>query len=346
MKKIFKNNLFRAFVMLALTIISLYFILKDDYKSILNSLGRISIWWAIGLGAFIFFYQIIIAWILTKLARISTKEYTYGQGLVNALIASFSHGVMPVASGGQIFQLMVFKFQQVKTSDAVSILWMDFIVYQFTMCATVFVLIVASFTTFSTNHPSLVMLVIIGFLINCAIILVLWGATKFTKFYMWISSRGIDIIYKLKIIKDKEKALEQMNTGIRSFSNEGNKLKENKKLIIQIVFANIVRLLVFFGFPYVCAMALHIEVPFSYVIDIMAFTACLRMITAVTPIPGDTGITEILFTTIFTTLLGNTNAASVMIIWRFFSYYFIMIIGGITYNIFQNNYNNMYSNQD
>ena len=326
--------------MFAFTVGALYFVLRDDYQSVLQSLSRISVGWAIALGAFIFIYQLIIGWILTKLTKTTTKEYTFFQGLINALIASFSHGVMPVASGGQLFQLMVFRNQKVKTSNAVSVLWMDFIIYQFTMCVTVLILIIVSFDSFYSHNASLIMFVVIGFAINCSIILVLWGATRFTKLYLWLSSRGIDIACKLRIIKDREKALKSLNEGIKSFETEGNNLKQHKKLIFQITLANVLRLAIFFVFPYVCALALHIDVSTKYIIDIMAFSACIKMITAVTPIPGDTGITELLFTTIFASIFGDTNAASVMILWRFFSYYFIMIIGGVTYNIFTNMYNN------
>ena len=325
--------------MLTFTVVALYFVLKDDYKSVLQSLSKISYGWAIALAIFIFIYQLIIGWILTKLTKTTTNKYTYANGLINALIASFSHGVMPVASGGQIFQLMVFRNQKVKTSNAISVLWMDFIIYQFTMCVTVFILIAARFSTFYNSHSSLFMFVVIGFLINCSIILVLWGATRFTKLYLWLSSRGIDIACKMRIIKDREKAINTLNEGIHAFETEGNKLKEQKKLIAQVTLANVLRLSIFFVFPYVCALALHINVPIKYIFDIMAFTACIKMITAVTPIPGDTGITELLFTTIFATIFGDTNAASVMILWRFFSYYFIMIIGGITYNVFSNIHN-------
>ena len=85
-------------------------------------------------------------------------------------MASFFHGVTPSASGGQFAQVYVFKKQGVPLSDSASVLWMDFIVYQSTMIASVFILILLRFHHFYTNYSQFFLLVLLGFLVNSLVI--------------------------------------------------------------------------------------------------------------------------------------------------------------------------------
>jgi len=49
------------------------------------------------------------------------------------------------------------------------------------------------------------------------------------------------------------------------------------------------------------------------------------------PLPGASGATESLFVLSFSTVIGKASAASIMILWRFFSFYLILILGGIMF---------------
>ena len=338
MKKLFKSYAFNISLMILVTVVALYFVLRDDFDIVMETLQKLNIYWVIGLAAFIFCYQLIIGLILTLLTRLSNPNYKYGQGLINALIAAFFHGVTPSASGGQVAQIYVYKKQKVAVSDAASILWMDFIIYQGTMVLTVFLLLLFNLSTFYNHHKELFGLVILGFIVNSIIIVGFWVITRFSKVYTWISTKGIELGHKLKLIKDKEKTLNNLNEGIKRFESETVKFKQHKKLIIKIILINIVRLVVYYSFPFICALALRIPISINSLLEVMTLTACVSMINTFVPIPGASGGTEVTFVLMFATIIGSANATSMMLVWRFFSYYFIMIIGAIVFILFKRYY--------
>ncbi|MEG0176462.1 lysylphosphatidylglycerol synthase transmembrane domain-containing protein [Anaerorhabdus sp.] len=330
-KKIFKSYAFNITLVVLFTGLVLWLTLKDNYKEILEMILNANVGWLITVPLLAIFYQVIIGWILRKLTLLSNPKYKLSQGVINAFVASFFHGVTPSASGGQFAQIYIFKKQGVRVSDSASILWMDFIIYQTTMVASVFILILLRFTYFYQHYSQFFLLVLIGFLINGAIIVGLWALATFPKIYTWISTKGILIGVKLHIVKDKEKSLANLDIQLQRFASETKKLKGHRKTIVQVVIANFIRLLVYYSIPYFCALALNIPVDMNFLLDILALSSFVSMINCFIPIPGASGGTEATFILMFSTIFGSVGASSIMLLWRFITYYFVMILGGLTF---------------
>ena len=338
MKKIFKNYLLNVIIIVLLAAVALYFSLRGNFSEVMISLKAVHWSWLLFLGGYALLYQFLVAVILTELTKMSNPNYSYRKGMINAIIASFFHGITPSASGGQFAQVYVYKKQDVDVTEAVSVLWMDFIVYQSTMVITVLVLLLLRFGNFYNHYNQLFTLVILGFIVNGAIIIGLWVLARFSKIYMWISTRGVKFAYKLKLVKNEEKTVEVLNESIRHFEKETLKFQTHKKLIIKVFVINLIRLCVYYLIPYFVALALAIPVPSSMIIDIMALTAFVSMINAFIPIPGASGGTEATFLLMFSTIVSSSEAASMMILWRFFSYYFVMFVGVIVFTLFKHYY--------
>ncbi|MEG0076955.1 lysylphosphatidylglycerol synthase transmembrane domain-containing protein [Anaerorhabdus sp.] len=330
-KKIVKSYAFNIALVVGFTGLVLWLTLKDNYQEILSMLQSANVGWLLVIPALAILYQVIIGWILQRLTLLSNPKYKLSQGVVNAFVASFFHGVTPSASGGQFAQIYIFKKQGVRVSDSASILWMDFIIYQSTMVASVFILLLLKFTYFYRHYSQFFLLVLVGFLINGSIIVGLWALATFPKVYTWLSTKGILIGVKLHIVKDKEKALANLDIQLQRFASETKKLKAHRKTIILVILANFVRLFVYYIIPYFCALALNIPVDASLIIDVLALSSFVSMINCFIPIPGASGGTEATFILMFSTIFGAVGASTTMILWRFITYYFVMILGGLTF---------------
>ncbi|SJZ76505.1 lysylphosphatidylglycerol synthase transmembrane domain-containing protein [Anaerorhabdus furcosa] len=330
-KKIVKSYAFNIALVVGFTGFVLWLTLKDNYQEILAMIRGANVGWLLVIPALAILYQVIIGWILKRLTLLSNPKYKLSQGVVNAFVASFFHGVTPSASGGQFAQIYIFKKQGVRVSDSASILWMDFIIYQSTMVASVFILILLRFTYFYAHYSQFFLLVLVGFMINGAIIIGLWALVTFPKVYTWLSTKGILIGVKLHIVKDREKALANLDIQLERFASETKKLKGHRKTIILVILANFVRLFVYYIIPYFCALALNIPVDANLILDILALSSFVSMINCFIPIPGASGGTEATFILMFSTIFGSVGASSIMILWRFITYYFVMILGGLTF---------------
>lgn len=330
-KKLFSNTIFNIGLVIGFTALVLWMTLKDNYKEIIAMIAGAKIGWLLVIPLLAILYQVIIGWILQRLTVLSNPRYKLSQGVINAFVASFFHGVTPSASGGQFAQVYIFKKQGVRISDSASILWMDFILYQATMVFSVFVLILLRFTYFYQHYSQFFVLVLIGFLVNGTIIVGLWSLVTFPKVYTWISTKGLLLGVKLHLIKDKEKALNRLNIQLDHFDKEVKKLKNHRRTIVEVIIANFARLLLYYSIPYFCALALRIPVDNSYILDILALSSFVSMINCFIPVPGASGGTEATFILMFSTIFGHIGASSIMILWRIATYYFVMILGGLIF---------------
>lgn len=331
LKKIFKSYIFNISLVVLFTGFVLWLTLKDNYREIISMISQARIEWLVVIFLLAIFYQVIIGWILRKLTVLSNPHYKMSQGVINAFVASFFHGVTPSASGGQFAQIYIFKKQGVGVTDSASILWMDFIIYQSTMVASVLLLLVFRFTYFYKHYSQFFLLVLIGFAVNSAIIIGLWALATFPQVYTWISTKGIEIGAKLHIIKNKDKTLKNLDVQLVRFASETKKLKAHKETIIKVILANFLRLFVYYSIPFFCAKALNIPVGVESILDILALSSFVSMINCFIPIPGASGGTEATFVLMFSTIFGKISATSIMILWRLITYYFVMVLGGLTF---------------
>lgn len=331
MKKIFKSYSFNIFVIVLFTFLAMWLTLKDSYTEVITTLKKVNIGYLFLIVFIVILIQYVIGVILTLLTKLSNPHYKYSYGFINALVASFFHGITPSASGGQVAQVYVFKKQGVPITDSASILWMDFIIYQSTMCGTVLILLLLRFNYFYMKYSQFYFIVLLGFLLNASIIVGLWAVARFPKVYTWISTQGIEIGCKLHIIKNREKTLDNLKKQLAKFNAETTKLKNHKPLILKCFILNCIRCSLYYSLPYFVFLALGFNLSFANIVDCMALTSFVSMVTGFIPIPGASGGTEAIYVLMFSTLLGLNAAKSTMVLWRFMTYYFIMIIGGLTF---------------
>ena len=71
--------------------------------------------------------------------------------------------------------------------------------------------------------------------------------------------------------------------------------------------------------------------PLTQLVTVIAMSSFVTMANTFIPIPGASGGTEWAFVAIFTQIIQPTLAKSVMIFWRFSTYHFVMMVGGLVF---------------
>lgn len=331
LKKLIRNPVFNVILVVSLTVLVLWLSLRDNGDEILSIVHNAS-WWMLGaIAAMMVFERWIHGWGLAKECRLSVKHYTYGQGFVNAYTAGLFNNITPSASGGQFAQVFIFRRQGVPTSDAIGVLWLDFIVYQTTMSLFVLLLLILRFAYFYGKYSQFFIIVIFGFLINSAVIFLLWALATHPRFYHWVTTSGLSLGSKLHLVKDKEKTKKSIDGQLARFDQEIVILRAHKKTILLVALSDLLRLLIYYSVPFFAAIALHIEVKASLYIDCLALASFVSMVNAFLPLPGSSGGTEATFILMFSTIFGRIQATSIMLVWRILTYYFQTIVGAGVY---------------
>lgn len=330
-KKLFSNYFFNGTLLVVFAVFVLWLVLKDNPKEVLFMIGNADVKWLALIGIWVILERIVTGYNLTTQVRASHPEYKYRQGILNSFVGGFFNAITPSSSGGQFAQVVLFHEQGIPYASAASVMWMDFIVYQVTMVSFVLIIILLRLPYFMAKYSAFFVIVFFGFLVNAAVIVALWGLANLPKLHTWVSTKGIELLYRLKLIQNKEETTQKMNEKIEQFQSYIQVLQNEKKMIWKLVIGNLIRLILLYSIPYLCAKALHIARADAVFFDMFALAAFVAMVNAFIPLPGSSGGTEATFLLMYGTLFASIDAKSIMILWRSFSFYFILIIEGIVY---------------
>ena len=326
-----KNMIMNLLLITVISIIVIFLLLNNNLNEMLPLLKNINIKYLILCLIIVFIWQLLIGISLTIFSRIIKKDYKISQGFLNALVATLFNGITPSATGGQIAQAFVFNKQGLNAGDAISVLWTEFIMYQSTMCLFGLFLIILKLKFFLTEYSNLFILVIFGFILNSAVIVGLILLAKFNKFQDFIFTKGINIAYKLHLIKDKVSTTNYINEQLSNFRKEANNLIHHKKEFIICCILCIFRLTAYYSIPFIIFIALGIKPNLDIFIDCLSMGSFVAIASNLIPIPGASGGTELIFIQMFAHIFGPLNAKTAVLLWRFFTYYLLLLVGFIAY---------------
>lgn len=339
-KKFFKNPIVNMSLILLLSTGALYYTMRGDFDTVIKAVLSVNPIYYIFFASWVLMHQFIMGVILTKITRSIKPNYKYSQGFINSISTSFFNGVSPGATGGQFSLLYLNSKQGISGSESTSIMWFDFMMYQGSLSVTVFSLLLLGRKYFWDHHSDLLPFILAGFVVSVGIFVGLWAIVKFKWLYNFISNTVVKIGCKLRIIKNRDKAIENLDKQIKIFETETKKYKESPKLAVVVFTLNIIRNLMHFAFPFVVIYCIVPGATISMLLPSMTLMACIDLVDVFFIVPGAAGLTELLFDRFFAALFISVGlnvmlVSSVLLIWRFFSYYFIMIVGAITFTSFK-----------
>ena len=115
-------------LVLIITIIVLYVVLKNDFKEIVNAFQNINILW-IGLAVLFLFLSIIIRG-YANYVIVDDKRLSIREAMKHNVIVQFFNGVTPFATGGQPIEIYMLKEHGIPLAKATNRTIQNFIYYQ------------------------------------------------------------------------------------------------------------------------------------------------------------------------------------------------------------------------
>ncbi len=322
-------------LLLAATILVLYFMLRDNYDAIIHEIVNINLFYLIIALIFIFGYWFFKAIILYDVSKTFKEKYTFKKAFRIQLLTHFFNAITPFASGGQPFQLYSLKKDGFNYNDGTNIVMQEFIIYQLSLVTLGIIAIIynAIFELFP-EVKLLEYLVALGFLINFFVIVVLFILAYFKKVDQFLVKITINLLIKFHIVKKnkKEETLNKWDEHIERFNVGAHKLTENKLRFIKLYLLSLVALVLLYLIPCVLLYGMG---DFTSVTPIKAIiaSAYVMLIGSFVPIPGGTGGLEYGFIAFYGNFITGPVLSALMLIWRVVTYYFGLIIGAIMVNI-------------
>lgn len=320
-------------IILALvTCLVLYFSLKDNFNTIINEIINVNIFWLVisFLLAISFWFFKAIA--TTRIANIFKKDYSIKQGMRLVLETNFFHAITPFAVGGQPYEIYSLKKSKLKITEATNVSIVNFIVYQIALVLLGIIAIVYNHHFVLLKENDLLKnLVVVGFLVNFIVIVALFLLTCTKKINKILMKFIIKVLNKIHLVKNKDEKIKQFNDYLNEFHQGAKILLHDKKLFIKLIFVHFIGLISSYLIPLTLAYAMGLS---SYTgIEAIVLSSYVMLIGAFVPIPGGTGGLEYGFMTFYGSFIKGSKLNAIMLLWRFITYYFAMILGAILLGI-------------
>lgn len=287
-------------------------------------LSQVNFIWMIGVVFLMVAYWGLETLILHNITKKFHPRQKFKSSLQTTMIGQFFNCITPFSSGGQPMQA----FHMVKTGVpfgiASSCLLNKFIIYQVVLTLYSLVVLGMKLGEFSSRINGFVYMVLIGFLINTAVVIALLSIMFFKRFTVRIVFAIIDLLVKVKWIKEgvqkKKYVLHEFENFYRSFQYT----KKHKKMVFSAALLSSLQLTVYFLVPYFILRAFGLE---ASIFSMIAAQAFVLMISSFVPLPGAAGGAELSFFAFFKLFFPANLLNISVLVWRLATFYLTICVG-------------------
>ena len=317
-------------ILILVSVITCYLVVKDSVRDVRGIIASCNILFIVLAFITALVSDLFKGLSLFTVAKKCEADLSLKDAYSLQLETNFFNGVTPFALGGQPFQLYLLKHRNklpyVKGSY---IIFCDYYAFQIVLLffTVLFFFINLVFHVIELNSI-LNTFLLLGFLVHVGTFSVLIYASKSKT--NSLALKFIHLLKKMHIIKKEKKIKKKVDKRLNKLRVLINEFQKDKKLVIKTVVYNGLKL-IFYSLAIVFIFK-SIDVVVNPGVAIIAGVFTWVMASFV-PIPGATGGVEFSFITMFETLFAESLVASAVILWRFTSYYLMVIFGAILFVI-------------
>lgn len=175
------------------------------------------------------------------------------------MIGQLFNCITPFASGGQPIQAYYMTRGGMPVGKATSVLLAKFIVYQTVLALYSAGVLIFEYRNFAENIDGFSKLALIGFIVNAAVVVVLFCVGFFPKITGGFFQSCLVILAKLRIVRDPKAAGAGIDREINSFHQGFTELRRERSVMAAMAVMTTFQLTAFFLVPYCVLMALGVQ---------------------------------------------------------------------------------------
>lgn len=329
MKKSKRASVLRfVYIGATILVIALIGFFTVDVKEMEAAFSVLNLRWMFACVGCLLLYWLSDAVLLNDITSYMYKRESFWHSLKVGIIGLYYGALTPFATGGQPMQVVYMRRNSMPVGTATCIVGVKFVVYELSLCALFITAMVLYGTQLFQQYNGMFWFALLGFAVNASavffIIMTLINKTLVSR----IGNALIRFLSKIKIIRKPEKALHNFEHTVNDYHSAAEYIAHHKLRAIGSFFISVINLLFFFAIPYFIYIAFGM--PGGKAIqDIIALQAFLYIAISFVPTPGSAVAAEGGFHAIFSAIFGAGAVFAPMLIWRFLTYYLMLIVGSI-----------------
>lgn len=317
-----------------LTIFLLWYLLKDNYKEIINGLLNANYIWVLISIIFYFIYLLFDCLSFSLITNLYNKGISIIYQLYIGIVNKFVSGITPLATGGQPVQVYELHRKGVSISNGTNIAIQSYLIFQIAAMILGFTAILLnSILHYFKYTPIIEQMTIIGFIINFGILILLIAVSFSKSFNKKVVNFFINFLSKIskKIRNNKDKYIKKCNDWCDNYYYNAKILLQHKKVMIECIILQIISLIIYYSLPFIIQKALNINS--INLLQSISASSYVFITGCYVPIPGASGGMEYAFKSYFGNFITNYKLNVLLILWRTLTFYMPVILGAIIFNI-------------
>lgn len=310
--------------------------LEDTSLSALFAERGKKMWWLVG-GLITYVIYIFIQTLMYKvLIKNLSGRKGWGVAYDTAVVGKYYDNITPFAVGGQAMQILRLTEHGIGAGVATSIPILKMMInsgVNALLALLFFVFGLPFIPKTSILNDFLILLLeivgVIGLIITVLIALFILLISSGTFVTKSLISGILRLGYKLRIIKDYRSTYKKVMNQVAEYKFSMGYLWKHKKIFLEIIVLSIFECLFYASLIFYVAMAFTdgtTESMFLFILLCISKYYLCAMASCYIPLPGGTGLMEISFILLFGLTIG-ANIVWALLIYRFLSYYLIIIHG-------------------
>ena len=277
-------------------------------------------------AAFACFFLIVVsdALVFYGLSKRIGSKRTHSVCLKTALFGRYFDRITPWSTGGEPFQIVYLTKTGMSTADAGAVSVSRHIIRFF--ATAIVVICILAFSHLAANIYVMIA-AIAGLAIGLVVPIFMLICAFRPRVGRKISDFLIRLLYKMKIVKDREKAEEKVGKKVENFLSGVQFLSKHKGMILLIAFGAMVELFATQSVPFFVMKSLGVEgVTYWHTLVLCLY---VNYAAGFAPTPGGSGLAEVSFYAIFDAFVTGGMLFWSVLIWRIAVFYVPVFIGFI-----------------
>lgn len=256
----------------------------------------------------------------TILMKITTGKWI-SFGVKTAIVGRYGDSITPLGTGGQPFQMYYLRRKGISMEYACAMPLVKYIVRVLT--ADIFMILILIFCVDSSDNTLLIM-AIIGLTLNTVTPIVMLVFAFNNKIGKWCTEKSVNILFRIKLVKNKEQTVEKWFEPIRKLSEAMRQLSTSGKAIFPLAVFAVLESICYFSLPYIICRIFGQTTDYW---NVLAQAMIIHNAASFIPTPGASGITDYAFYRIFSMFLSVDIVVTALLLWRIIGFYFYIVMG-------------------
>ena len=264
--------------------------------------------------------------------KTTTGKCRLGTSLKAQLLGRFYDNVTPFAVGGQPMQIYYLHKKGISGGTSSAIVLIKYFTDMFCGCFISLIFMACNTAVLNGIDETYKIIIMvcgwIGVAANLFMPIMIILFVIFPKFSRKLATFVINIGYKLKIVKDKEKKLQNALKVVEDFRAAVKIMSKTPLNFFALIMLCVTESLFRYSLPFWIMKMYKPDISFEHLIPVMALNIYASQAVALIPTPGNSGAIEFSSLSAFTAVLSTGPVLSWSVFtWRLCMYYFYIVVG-------------------